>query len=48
MNAVTRFLLVFLRVGPPPRQPGAITVRHGLLAAIKTLPEHVVKTLTLD
>jgi IS30 family transposase len=40
----TRFtILVHL-----PGDRGAITVREGLLAAIKTLPEHLVKTLTWD
>ncbi len=40
----TRFtMLVHL-----PGDHGAITVREGLLAAIKTLPEHLVKTLTWD
>ncbi|WP_198416357.1 IS30 family transposase [Cryobacterium luteum] len=40
----TRFtMLVHL-----PGDHGAITVRDGLLAAIKTLPEHLIKTLTWD
>jgi hypothetical protein len=29
-----------------PGDHGAITVREGLLAAIKSLPEHLAKTLT--